>query len=134
MEEKKIPKPLILSPTRSFPTLQLPNKQELNCPSHRNTYHKYLFHVHHRKIRLIEGNAKCRHLQKFTCKETCGRCLSVGCPEPQTLSYTLFTCIQYIYSHREGRGRRVVPERRLEGQQFTKLSQNTNMADCISSL
>jgi hypothetical protein len=28
------------------------------------------FHVKRRKIRLIEGNAKCRHLNKFTCKGT----------------------------------------------------------------
>jgi hypothetical protein len=36
--------------------------------------------------------------------------------------YTLDTCRQYTYSHREGRkGRRVEPERRGEGQQFTKL-------------
>jgi hypothetical protein len=33
--------------------------------------------------------------------------------------YTLYKCIQYTYSHR--RGGRVEPERRLEGQQFTKL-------------
>jgi hypothetical protein len=34
----------------------------------------------------------------------------------------VYTCIQYTYSHREGgRGGTVEPERRLEGQQFTKL-------------
>jgi hypothetical protein len=38
-------------------------------------------------------------------------------------SYTLYTCIQYTYSHREGGGGggRVKPEKRGEGQQFTKL-------------
>ncbi len=36
--------------------------------------------------------------------------------------YTLYLCKQYSYSHREGGwGERVEPERRLEGQQFTKL-------------
>jgi hypothetical protein len=34
--------------------------------------------------------------------------------------YTLYTCIQYTYTDREGGT--VEPERRLEGQQFTKLS------------
>ncbi len=37
-----------------------------------------------------------------------------------TPAYTLFTCIQYTYSHRGGGGR-VAPQRRWEGQQFTKL-------------
>jgi hypothetical protein len=31
-------------------------------------------------------------------------------------------------------GGRVEPERRLVWQQFTKLGENTNMTDCISSL
>ncbi len=43
--------------------------------------------------------------------------------------YTFYTCIQYTYSHREGGGR-VEPERRLEGQQFTKLGlKYQNMTD-----
>jgi hypothetical protein len=29
------------------------------------------------KIRLIEGNAKCRHLKKLPVKGPCGKCLSV---------------------------------------------------------
>jgi hypothetical protein len=35
--------------------------------------------------------------------------------------YTLYTCIKYTYSHREGGGGKVEPERRLEGKLFTKL-------------
>jgi hypothetical protein len=35
--------------------------------------------------------------------------------------YALYTCIQYTYSHREGGRGTVEPERRGEGQQFTKL-------------
>jgi hypothetical protein len=31
----------------------------------------------HRKIRLIEGNAKCRHLKNIPAKGLCGRSLSV---------------------------------------------------------
>ncbi len=35
------------------------------------------FHLKRKKTRLIEGNAKFRHLQKLTCKWTfCGKCLS----------------------------------------------------------
>jgi hypothetical protein len=76
-----------------------------------------------RKIRFIEGNAKCRHLKNWHVKRLCGRCLSVWGPEPQAPSpNTLYTCIQDTYSHR-GKGGlgRVEPERRFEGQQFTKL-------------
>ncbi len=47
-------------------------------------------------------------------------------------AYILYTCIQYTYSHREGWESE--PERRLEGQQFTKQGENTNMIDFISSL
>ncbi len=39
--------------------------------------------VTRRKIRLIEGNAKCRHLKKWTCKGTCGRCCDF-CLRPRT--------------------------------------------------
>jgi hypothetical protein len=51
-----------------------------------------------RKIRLIEGNAKCRHLKKLTCKRTCGRSLSVWGPAhtPPPLTHT---CIR-VYSVR----------------------------------
>jgi hypothetical protein len=62
-----------------------------------------------RKIRLIEGNAKCRHLKSLLLKGLFGRCLSVWGPEPHTPPnpYTLYTCIQYTYSaysHTEGGG------------------------------
>ncbi len=72
---------------------------------------------HRRRIRLIEGNAKCRHLKKLTCKGTCGRCLSVWGPEPHNHHpYTLYTCISTVYLFTQGGGR-VEPERRGEGQQ-----------------
>ncbi len=48
------------------------------------------------------------------------------------LPYTLYTCLNskvYLFTQERGRGGRVQPERRLEGQQFTKLG-----TDCISSL
>jgi hypothetical protein len=60
-----------------------------------------------RRIRLIEGNAKCRHLKHgpvkgLTCTNT--HCMRVY----STLIHT-------------GKGGRVEPERRGEGQQFTQL-------------
>jgi hypothetical protein len=39
-----------------------------------------------------------------------------------------------LFTQGRGEGRRVEPERRLEEQQFTKLGENTNTTDCISSL
>jgi len=71
--------------------------------------------------RLIEGIAKCPHLKKLTCKGTLRQvfiCLRPRTPYPSP-PYTLSTCIQYHYSHREGG--EVEPERRGEVQQFTKL-------------
>ena len=74
-----------------------------------------------RKRRLIVSNTKCRQLKKLTCKGTlrqvfiCQRPITSYPPPP----YTLYTCMQYTYSHREGGRGRVEPERRLEGQQFT---------------
>ncbi len=55
----------------------------------------------YRKIRLIEGNAKCRHLKKMACKGTCDRCFSVWGTESLpilTHQYTIY------FSHREGGG------------------------------
>ncbi len=58
--------------------------------------------IERRKIRLIEGNAKCRHRKKLKCKGQVFICLSEAQnPIPRT-PYTLYTCIQYTYSHREG--------------------------------
>ncbi len=63
--------------------------------------------------------------KKWPFKGVCGRCLSVLGPEPHTRPpYTLYMymCIQYTYSYKEGReGGRVEPDRRLEGQLYTKL-------------
>ena len=86
-----------------------------------------------RKIRLIEGNAKCCHLK--TLKGTLRQVFI--CPEPPPPpAYTLYTCIHctvYLFTQgREGGG--IVEPDRLEGQQFTKLDQNTNMTVHIFSL
>ncbi len=64
----------------------------------------FLYTTVHRNIRLIEGNAKCCHLKKLTCKGTLGQvfiCRRPKTPYPPP-PYTLYTCIQYNYSYREG--------------------------------
>ncbi len=72
---------------------------------------------------LTEGNAKCCHLKKLTCKGTLRKafiCLRPRTPYPPSLTH----CIR-VYSiltvFTQGRGGIVEPEKRLEGQQFTKL-------------
>jgi hypothetical protein len=62
---------------------------------------------HHRKIRLIEGNAKC-HLNKSTCKMdfAAGIHLSeaqnpIPLPPPSLHTVHVYR-IQYTYSHRKG--------------------------------
>jgi hypothetical protein len=88
-----------------------------------------------RKIRIIEGNAKCRHLKNWPVKGLCGRCLSVWGPERNTLHplHTVRVCS--TYSHREGgRGGELnqrTGERRNSSQSWVE---NTNMTDCMSSL
>ncbi len=41
-------------------------------------------YLYYGNIRLIEGNAKCRHLKNGPVKGLCGRCLSVWGPETHT--------------------------------------------------
>jgi hypothetical protein len=65
--------------------------------------------------------------KKFTCKGTLGQVFICLRPPPlirhHTIPiYALYTSTQYTFSHGEGgEGGRVESERRLEGQQFTKL-------------
>jgi hypothetical protein len=54
-----------------------------------------------RKIRLIEGIAKCRHLKNLPVKE--GIYLSEA-QNPIPPPFTLYTCIQYTYSIHTGKG------------------------------
>ncbi len=78
-----------------------------------------------RKIRLIEGNAKCRHLKKFICKGTLRQvfiCLRLRTPPPQPLR-KVYVYTVYLFTQGRGPEGTVEPERRLEGQQFTKLGQ-----------
>jgi hypothetical protein len=53
-------------------------------------------------------------------------------PDPPPPCHTLY---EYILIHTgKGGGGVDEPVRRLEGRQFTRGVENTNMADCISSL
>ncbi len=75
---------------------------------------------HRIKIRLIEGNAKCRHLKKSTCKGTLRQvfiCLRLSNPYPPPRIYTLYVNTLYLLTHGRGVGGEVEPERRGEGQQ-----------------
>ncbi len=50
-----------------------------------------------RMIRLIKGDAKCRHLKRLPVKGLRGRCLSVWGPEPHTLPLqTVYVYTVYI--------------------------------------
>ncbi len=63
-----------------------------------------------RKVRLIEGNAKCRHLKKMTCRGTLRQVFI--CMMPKTPSPTLTHCIRVystVYLFTQGRGGRVEP-------------------------
>jgi hypothetical protein len=71
-----------------FCCVTLPLKSMSLC----HIFHPLLFLIfNHRKIRLIESNAKCRHLQKSTFKGTLRQvfiCLRNTCPP-----YIPYTCI-----------------------------------------
>jgi hypothetical protein len=88
-----------------------------------------------RKIRLIKDNAKCRHLQKFTCKRdfAAGVYLSEG-PEPHLRPLKHCICVYGILIHtwKGGRLGRVEPERRFEGQRFTKLGRKYQLDEDIN--
>ncbi len=76
--------------------------------------------------------------KKLTCKGTLWQvfiCLKARTPYPSP-PYTMYRCIQNTYSHREGGGigGRVEPERRLEGQQFTKLARKYQSFNSVKHL
>ncbi len=74
-----------------------------------------------RKRRLIEGNAKCRHLKKLTSTWTLRPRTPYHRPPPPPL-HTVYVNTVYLFTQgREGGREESEPERRLEGQQFTKL-------------
>jgi hypothetical protein len=58
-----------------------------------------------RKIRFIEGNAKCRHLKKLTCEGTLRKVFI--CLRPRTPAPYLHTVYMYtVYLFTQGRGKR----------------------------
>ncbi len=62
--------------------------------------------------RLIEGNAKCRHLKKLTCEGILWQVFI--CLRPRTLYPPLTHCVRVysILTHRgKGRGRRVISKK-----------------------
>jgi hypothetical protein len=84
------------------------------------------FTVKRRKIRLIEGNAKCRYIKKLTCKGIlrqvfiCLRTRTPYLPSPPPFTQCIRVNSTIIHTGNWGRGEYIEPERRLEGQQFTK--------------
>ncbi len=62
----------------------------------------------HRKIRMIECNAKCRYLKKLIWKGASrgmfylSEAPSLLWPHTPPSPYTLYTCVQYSYTHMEG--------------------------------
>jgi hypothetical protein len=82
-------------------------------------------YVDHCLFGYINTKAKCRHLKKLPMKRLCGRCLFFWGPEPHTPPPPYTHCIRvYSILIHTGKGReggRAESERRLEGEQFTKL-------------
>jgi hypothetical protein len=59
--------------------------------------------LYRRKIRIIEGNAKCRHLKTLTCKDTLLQVFISLRPEPHAQPlYTLYTV--YLFTQGGGGG------------------------------
>ncbi len=91
-----------------------------------------------RKGRLIEGNAKCRHLKNWPVKGLYGRCLSVWGPiTPYSPLHTIYVDTVYLFTHGRGGGGKL-NQRSEEGQQGKYRSQswveNTNMTECTQEI
>ncbi len=59
--------------------------------------------MHRRKIRLIEGNAKCRHLKKWTFKGTLQQvfiCMRARKPYPPPLLHTVYLYTEHLLTQR----------------------------------
>jgi hypothetical protein len=78
----------------------------------------------HGLINNIDAKAKSRHLKKLLLRALCD---TVYLSEAQNAIPPLYTLYNvyvhkvYLFTQGRGDGGRVEPERRLEGQQFTKL-------------
>ncbi len=84
-----------------------------------------------RKIRLIESNAKCRHLKKLICKGTLRQR-----PEAHNIPPPLHTVYVYtvILIHTGKGGGELYQRKGYRGNRSQSWVENTNMTDCIFSL
>ncbi len=113
-------------------------------------YFSGILEADRRKIRLIENNAKCRHLKKLPVKGLCGRCLSVLGPlpskvlqkivsnttqHPPPIRFQPHTVCTYCTST-QGKGDERWTREKVRGTIRSSQSwvENANMTDCISSL
>jgi hypothetical protein len=91
-----------------------------------------------RKIRLIEDNAKCPHLKKFTCTGTLRQvfiCLRLRIPYPPPFTQCIRVYRMLIHTGKGvGVRGRFEPERRKRGNGSQSWVENTNITGCVSSL
>ncbi len=95
-------------------------------------HYSYIVYLHRRKIRLIEGNAKCRHLKKLTCKVTLRQlfiCLRLRTPYPP-----LTHCIGKQFTLNGGEGEELNQREGWRSNSSQSWVENTNMTECISTL
>ncbi len=70
-----------------------------------------------RKIRLLEGNAKYRHLKKLTCKVTLRQvfiCLRPRTPCPPPILHTVYMYTVYLFTQGRRRGRGELNQREVQ--------------------
>ncbi len=97
-----------------------------------------LIRANRRRIRLIEGNAKCRHIKNWLVKGFLGRCLSFWGPEPIYHSpYTLYICYT-VYFFTQGRGGGSWAREKGRGATWESTEQswveNTSMTECAQEI
>jgi hypothetical protein len=85
----------------------------------------------HRKIKLIEGNAKCGHLKKLTCKGTLRQAQN---PKPPPLTHCIRVYNILIHTEKMRGGRELNQREGERGNISQSWVDNTNMTDYISSL
>jgi hypothetical protein len=85
----------------------------------------------HKLFNYKDTKAKCRNLEKFSCKGTLRQVFIGMIPPPLPLPSPLHNVYVHVLIH-TGKGEG--GERRIEGKQFTSWVENTNMVESISSL
>ncbi len=98
-------------------------------------------YFHRRKIRLIEDNARCHHLQNWPTKGLCGRCFmseaqnSTPPPHKHCIVYSVYVYTIYLFTQGGGGVGAELNQREGErGNSSQSWVENTNVTDCISSL